>query len=686
MAAVERGSDIDIDFALQEQHYETPPESWLYGASFAAFECAGAETTATFASSSADLPTFSFDVYQCCETTAGIDINAVLPSVRHDVTENGISNVYPGIETSSCQSIHDGPTPAPASNSSINSLSSDTASFISGYFPSTVDFSVRRTLSTISLSHSTFSSNGSDGTTFSNLSSYSPVDLSTYESLQAPLHQGRKTSTTIAINGIRSSEVPSPELTSAAQLSKKSTRPGQTTKRKRDHNVLEEVCAEVAITDKSGAIAAYSRVFGISKHQRQAYSAEERKEIARTRRLGACERCKRFKMKCHRPESPYKPCLRCLASNPQVLVLPCFLAKPVEAELFRDKPSIKHPLETPRAEVYRLVDIVDTERKFIKLQLTQDLGETLEVYVTKYEPRPNEMTAHPWKDRSGCSRTLEMPPYCIARMDEARQNVLEYIESFRGAFLSNLSRCANEITGEIMDEARRFSAFNPTCTVRKAIDLFAANRIIENDWRICGEESLGVGVIEEEDNPWFGKMPVTPIMDTQLDQIVIQGFLKPLKDQMLKELQEKIYENRRENWFEIFLTISILLTNAEWLLKHSRNNAKRYGAKSRYNSLDRAYSYFHTCNLLIAHFHFVCVGFAPLKLDWKSADTSTMAILDSDQRRFMEQIQEMIRRKEKYVLQLREENEYEAELYWCHQIFLEKWDPVQPCIEEVVEK
>ena len=53
--------------------------------------------------------------------------------------------------------------------------------------------------------------------------------------------------------------------------------------------------------------------------------------------------------------------------------------------------------------------------------------------------------------------------------------------------------------------------------MRKAIELFAANRIIERDWRICGDETLSMEVVQEEDNPWFGKIPITPIMDTQLD-------------------------------------------------------------------------------------------------------------------------------------------------------------------------
>lgn len=88
-----------------------------------------------------------------------------------------------------------------------------------------------------------------------------------------------------------------------------------------------------------------------------------------------------------------------------------------------------------------------------------------------------------------------------------------------------------------------------------------------------------MGVVDDPENPWFEKIPVTPIMDLQLDQIVIQSFLKPLRDSLLQELQVKIYEARKENWFEIFLTISILLTNAERLLQHSRNNAKRYGVR-----------------------------------------------------------------------------------------------------------
>lgn len=455
--------------------------------------------------------------------------------------------------------------------------------------------------------------------------------------------------------------------------------------RKRNRYIMEDDARKVPMRDNTGAVTGYQQVFGIPSKQRQPYSPKKRADVAHTRRLGACDRCRSYKMKCGRPDSPYELCIRCMMSNLQTLRMPCFLAKPVEAELFRDKPCINHPLQTSRSEVYRLLDIEVPQREYLRLELTQDFGETLVIYVTRFEPRSDDKTAHPWKDKQGRSRSMEMPPYCIARMGDARNNMLQYIDNFRGSFLSSFLRGSNEITGDIFDEARRHSAFNPTCTVRKALDLFAANRIIERDWRICGAETLGMGVVDDPENPWFEKIPVTPIMDLQLDQIVIQSFLKPLRDPLLQELQVKIYEARKENWFEIFLTISILLTNAERLLQHSRNNAKRYGVQRRYNSLDLAYSYFHACKILIAHFRFVCAGFVPLSLNWRSQKASTMANLDADQTRFMESIQTKIKQKEEYVLSLKANHKYESELYWCHQLFFEKWDPGKPWIEDESE-
>ncbi|KAF2803350.1 uncharacterized protein BDZ99DRAFT_171270 [Mytilinidion resinicola] len=95
------------------------------------------------------------------------------------------------------------------------------------------------------------------------------------------------------------SEVQSSSFSAAtpSTVASPGAQPPAKAKRKRDDYNLDNKCSEVAFKDKSGAVAAYTQVFGTARNLRQAYSEGQRKEIARTRKLGACDRCKRFKMK-----------------------------------------------------------------------------------------------------------------------------------------------------------------------------------------------------------------------------------------------------------------------------------------------------------------------------------------------------------------------------------------------------
>lgn len=52
-------------------------------------------------------------------------------------------------------------------------------------------------------------------------------------------------------------------------------------------------------------------------------------------------------------------------------------------------------------------------------------------------------------------------------------------------------------------------------------------------------------------------------MDTQIDDIALKSILLPLGKEILRELDDKIMESKREFWFEIYLTIFIIMTNFE---------------------------------------------------------------------------------------------------------------------------
>lgn len=77
-------------------------------------------------------------------------------------------------------------------------------------------------------------------------------------------------------------------------------------------------------------------------------------------------------------------------------------------------------------------------------------------------------------------------------------------------------------------------------------------------------------------SPYYRKVPVTPVMDFQIDNITIHKILLPLRKEILQELQRKVLANRRKDFLEIFLTIYILLNNIELTISHDRNFAQRY--------------------------------------------------------------------------------------------------------------
>ena len=106
------------------------------------------------------------------------------------------------------------------------------------------------------------------------------------------------------------------------------------------------------------------------------------------------------------------------------------------------------------------------------------------------------------------------------------------------------------------------------------LNLWAISRMIEIPWEMCGSDTLGVSRIDDADSPHHGKIPIPPNMDTQLDQIVIQHFLNPLRARLLQKLEQRITPPKPETWFEMYLSAFVLLNHIERLARHSVSHAK----------------------------------------------------------------------------------------------------------------
>jgi hypothetical protein len=169
--------------------------------------------------------------------------------------------------------------------------------------------------------------------------------------------------------------------------------------------------------------------------------------------------------------------------------------------------------------------------------------------------------------------------------------------------------------------------------------------MIELRWRICGNETLGITLEKESESPGFRGTPITPMIDTQLDQIVIQGILQPLRCQLVCRLNEMMKRHKLQDFLEIFLTVFLLLYNCETHSKAMTEFASVYGEELEQNSNYPLFlrKYFHSANTLIAHFHFLCGGSALFRSQFPS--DATIGNCNEEQVQYIREIREEVSSK-----------------------------------------
>ena len=102
-------------------------------------------------------------------------------------------------------------------------------------------------------------------------------------------------------------------------------------------------------------------------------------------------------------------------------------------------------------------------------------------------------------------------------------------------------------------------------------------RLISKSFNILsGHEELGLGPIADPNSPLHGRIPIPPMLDAQMDSILM-GFMKSRQRRGLSKLKALMMSHSKENWFMIFLTIIVLLSNLEFLFEHQMEQKRRYG-------------------------------------------------------------------------------------------------------------
>jgi len=114
--------------------------------------------------------------------------------------------------------------------------------------------------------------------------------------------------------------------------------------------------------------------------------------------------------------------------------------------------------------------------------------------------------------------------------------------------------------------------------LRGALSVAIMTRLSMRSFNITGSETLGINRVDDPESPYCGRIPIPPLLDAQLDHLWM-GKMNGTRKSMFSQLKSMIMDKakRRQNWYMIFLTILILLSNLEMIYQNQYQQRIRYG-------------------------------------------------------------------------------------------------------------
>ncbi|KAK7419223.1 hypothetical protein QQZ08_010935 [Neonectria magnoliae] len=207
-----------------------------------------------------------------------------------------------------------------------------------------------------------------------------------------------------------------------------------------------------------------------------------------------------------------------------------------------------------------LKEIATWQSKQVKwITLTQGYGNaSITVSVKRFAPLPTDILSYRWEAPNGENKSLECAPYALANIEKAtselqrhvKDNVIQHISALTEHRARILGRTLTMILS-LINQAQFPSG--QTELLQETLYIWIATRLIEKPWRVSNDEMLEHDISDtahpfwDITSPYHLHIPVTPVMDNQLDQIVIKNILIPLSSSTMKRLRILIEANKPAN-------------------------------------------------------------------------------------------------------------------------------------------
>jgi hypothetical protein len=311
----------------------------------------------------------------------------------------------------------------------------------------------------------------------------------------------------------------------------------------------------------------------------------------------------------------------------------------------------------------------------IDLQLSQGHStNTLNLRVQEFDPLDSDQTSYPWFGDDGVKHAYQCPHYAIADIEHAADQVRHFIDSNVVQYLRNLLPATNNPSAKFvrMVFQNALGRVRESSLLANTIRFWVAGRLIEDDWSIKGDEKLGMELDPLPTSPYSQRIPVTPMMNFQIDNIVIYYYLVGMLGRIRKAMREKILPKKKEDWFDIYLATFILLHHADLTMKHDVDFAKKHHLPKRFSNAPLIEMITFGANSLLSFYQHEEGHFPLSALDWSEVERG---------HRFNDRQKSHLLEARRLIQQIDVPRKAGDDFFWTSQIYSRNW---QPALVEVV--
>ncbi|RTE77836.1 hypothetical protein BHE90_007718 [Fusarium euwallaceae] len=296
----------------------------------------------------------------------------------------------------------------------------------------------------------------------------------------------------------------------------------------------------------------------------------------------------------------------------------------------------------------------------------------LDILVKEFVPSDKDITAERW--RSGQNEViLELPAFSAFDNEATTDALLGWVNDNFDLYAKDMTTQPGDyLIGATFAEALRYVEMNPDSMVKKALNIWIGARMAQEFFCVVEDNDFDIKVVDDRNSIHHGQCPVPPVLDHQLDVLMIQKMIQ-MQDEILADIERVIRSrNSRTRWYEIYLTIFVMLANLQYVYKSQERWWEMHFNTGKGNAIGKAYRsisykfmerYKFSSRNLLSHFRYGLKGPVPFTLDWNKESNKKLGDLDRDAVTFVKFVSATaIRRRDEFEENARRVKNGELEL------------------------